>query len=272
MVFLTFTLSANAFPTFTRPKPPVGTTQVDLNGIAQLPNCSGSIIRLTNNPEAKVIVLSNGHCIDLLKPGTYRSDDALNETIGLFGPQSQLVRARSTRVVYATMTATDISLIELNVTYKDLQKHNIASFLLSPQVAPPGTPIIMASGYFKTAVKCKVDALVYQLKEDAWTFMNSYKYSGCDARHGTSGSPLIAIQTGEIVGINNTGNDSGERCTMNNPCEVDKDGKVTVIQGMNYGQQTNVILSCVNPQGLFDLSVAGCVLPGSRRFGAYRLR
>ncbi|MFK0247149.1 hypothetical protein ACIQUM_20845 [Amycolatopsis azurea] len=40
-----------------------------------------------------------------------------------------------------------------------------------------------------------------------------------------------------IVGVHSTGNDSGEQCTANNPCEVAADGTVSVHQGARYGQQ-----------------------------------
>ena len=76
-----------------------------------------------------------------------------------------------------------------------------------------------------------------------------------------SGSPLISARTNLIIGVNYTGNDAGERCTYNNPCEVDENGNVTVEEGAGYGDQIYKILTCVNTTGNFDLTVLGCLLP-----------
>lgn len=78
---------------------------------------------------------------------------------------------------------------------------------------------------------------------------------------GTSGSPVEDANTSQIVGINNTGNEQGQRCTLDNPCEVDQNGTVTVRQGTNYGQETWFIAACIGPGSRFDLTRPGCGLP-----------
>ena len=75
-----------------------------------------------------------------------------------------------------------------------------------------------------------------------------------------SGSPVILAGTRTVVGVNNTGNDSGERCTMNNPCEIDQNGNVEAHEGFSYGQQTYWIYSCLNERLELDLHKAGCLL------------
>ncbi|PSM31399.1 hypothetical protein BVG81_005580 [Haliangium sp. UPWRP_2] len=64
----------------------------------------------------------------------------------------------------------------------------------------------------------------------------------------------------EVIGINNTGNESGERCTVNNPCEIDSMGNVSFEKGASYGQQLYQVYSCVKDSGAFDLSLPGCKL------------
>ena len=81
---------------------------------------------------------------------------------------------------------------------------------------------------------------------------------------GTSGSPIIHAETYEVIGINNTGNENGGKCTLNNPCEVDEQGNITVTKGASYGQQLFQIYTCLNDQGQFDLTVEGCKLPGAK--------
>lgn len=72
---------------------------------------------------------------------------------------------------------------------------------------------------------------------------------------------MIDNATGTVVAVNNTGNEDGQRCTDNNPCEVDENGRVTVRQGINYGQETYGIVPCVGPDSKIDLGRAGCTLP-----------
>src|SRR3546814_2272200 len=61
------------------------------------------------------------------------------------------------------------------------------------------------------------------------TLFRSVRYtSSCNTIGGTSGSPVIDDATGKVVAVNNTGNEDGARCTVNNPCEVAENGTVTV--------------------------------------------
>lgn len=62
------------------------------------------------------------------------------------------------------------------------------------------------------------------------------------------------------MGVNNTGNESGLQCLMNNPCEIDDHGNVSAHEGYSYGQQTYTIYSCLNQYNEIDLNVPGCQL------------
>ncbi len=64
-----------------------------------------------------------------------------------------------------------------------------------------------------------------------------------------------------MVAANNTGNEDGEKCTMNNPCEVDEEGNVTVEKGAAYAQQTSWFYTCLADDNSLDLAKEGCLLP-----------
>ncbi len=130
-----------------------------------------------------------------------------------------------------------------------------------------GSQMRVISGYWKKIYACQIDGFVNVLREDQWTFTDSIRYSkpGCETIGGTSGSPIVDPTSREVIGINNTGNENGEECTMNNPCEVDTDGTITADEGTSYGQQMYTIYGCINAQSQFDLTVATCKLPGGRR-------
>jgi hypothetical protein len=48
---------------------------------------------------------------------------------------------------------------------------------------------------------------------------------------------------------------------VNNPCEVDASGNVTVREGINYAEETYQIPACFTTGNLLNLSASGCVLP-----------
>ena len=76
--------------------------------------------------------------------------------------------------------------------------------------------------------------------------------------------PIFRWVLRNFIGINNTANDNGEKCTMDNPCEVAKDGTIFFEKGKSYGQQTFQIYSCLNSGGKFDLATPGCKLLGAK--------
>lgn len=228
-----------------------------------LSGCSGAVVKFTNDENAKALVLTNGHCVGMLDDGptAVYSHRPYSSTARAFKNYQNTFSARTTEILYGMMAPHDLALLQLNVSYKELTEQGVKSFGLDATPAPVGESIYLASGYFKDVHQCDVVGIIYRIVEDIWTNENSYKYRDCGSRHGTSGSPLISARTNLIIGVNYTGNDSGERCTYNNPCEVDENGNVTVEEGAGYGDQIYKILTCVNTTGNFDLTVPGCLLP-----------
>lgn len=240
---------------------------VDFAGTVSLSNCSGSLIRLPNSASTDpALVLSNGHCLTsgFLDPGEVLVNQSSTRTFGLLNAAGRTVATlRATRLAYATMTDTDVSVYQLNRTYAQIQSsYGISALELSAAHPVQGTTIKVVSGYWKTVYSCGIDGFVHLLKEGDWTWKDSVRYtSSCNTIGGTSGSPVIDTTTGKVVAVNNTGNEDGGRCTLNNPCEVDANGTVTVRQGINYAEQTYGIAACVTTGNRFDLTLPGCLLP-----------
>lgn len=243
-----------------------GLSQVDFTGIIKLNNCSGSMIRYENTePDDLVLVLTNGHCVGMLEPGSVVFDRTSRRRIDLLNPNGRTeARVLAKRIIYATMTKTDLALYELSITYKELaERYNLEALLLADKPAEAGDTIEVISGYWRRGYSCMVDSFIHELREADWTFVNSIKYSkpGCEVIGGTSGSPIVNSESRLVIGVNNTGNERGRECTMNNPCEVDEDGNITVDRGAGYGQQTYWIYSCLDADRQIDLEKEGCLLP-----------
>ncbi|MDX3764919.1 MULTISPECIES: S1 family peptidase [unclassified Streptomyces] len=240
---------------------------VNFAGTVALSNCSGSVVRTAASlPSDPALVLSNGHCMETGFPGpgevvmnrsSTRSFTLLNSAGTGVGT------LRASKIAYGTMTDTDISLYQLTRTYAQIEStYGIKALELNSAHPVQGTAITVVSGYWKRTYSCNVDGFVYRLKEGEWTWKDSVRYtSACQTIGGTSGSPVIDNATGKVVAVNNTGNEDGQRCTDNNPCEVDESGNVTVRQGINYAQETYGIVPCIGTASRIDLNRAGCTLP-----------
>ncbi|MEW2076095.1 serine protease [Streptomyces sp. NPDC012403] len=240
---------------------------VNFAGTVSLSNCSGSVVRMPGSADDDpALVLTNGHCLEsgFPAPGQVLVDRASSRTFGLLNSAgSKVATLRADRLVYATMTDTDAAIYRLGTTYAQIKSaYGIDALKLSGTRPTAGTAISVVSGYWKRIYTCSIDGFAYRMKEGDWTWKDSVRYtSACDTIGGTSGSPVVDGATGQVVAVNNTGNTDGERCTVNNPCEVDENGRVTVRQGINYAQQTYLFPACFGVDNKLDLSASGCAVP-----------
>ncbi|MEV0258832.1 serine protease [Streptomyces sp. NPDC050732] len=240
---------------------------VDFAGTVALSNCSGSVVR---TPKSKAsdpaLVLTNGHCLETGFPaaGEVVVDRPSTRTFKLLDAEANdVAMLKASKIAYATMTDTDITLYRLTSSYRDItRKYGIKPLELEDDHPVKGRAITVVSGYWKKTYSCNIDGFVYRMKEGEWTWKDSVRYTpACQTIGGTSGSPVIDHRTGKVTAVNNTGNEDGERCTVNNPCEIDRKGNVTVRQGINYAQQTYGIVPCVGKGSKIDLGRKGCKLP-----------
>ncbi|MFD4762146.1 serine protease [Streptomyces sp. NPDC058439] len=246
---------------------PVSVTAASFAGTVALSNCSGSLVRMPNSQATDPgLVMTNGHCLEtgfpragqvITNQSSTRSFTLLNTSAGTAGT------LKANKVVYATMTETDVTLYQLTKTYAQIQQSTgIAPLTLSATHPVQGHAIDVVSGYWKRVYSCSVDGFAYRLKESQWTWKDSVRYTPeCQVIGGTSGSPVIDTTTGQVTAINNTINESGESCTLDNPCEVNEQGAVTIRKGIGYAQETYGIPACFTTGNKLDLSATGCTLP-----------
>jgi V8-like Glu-specific endopeptidase len=240
---------------------------VDFAGTVSLSNCSGSVIRFPNSADSDpALVLTNGHCLEtgFPDPGEVIVDQASSRSFGLLNSSgTRVATLRASKVAYSTMTDTDVTIYQLTRTYAQIKSsYGIGALTVAEAHPVAGTAIKVVSGYWKRIYSCTVDGFVYRLKEGGWTWKDSVRYtSACDTIGGTSGSPVVDTSTGKVVAVNNTGNEDGQTCTVDNPCEVDASGNVTVRQGINYAEETYQIPACFGTGNKLNLNASGCALP-----------
>ncbi|WP_026425671.1 S1 family peptidase [Actinokineospora inagensis] len=237
----------------------------NFSAIVALDNCSGSVVR---PPAAKdsdpALVMANGHCVKLMGANEVIVNQASSRTFTLLGPSgNSLGTLRATKLAYATMKNTDVSFYQVGSTYAQIQsRYQTRALELSTTHPTQGANISVVSGYWKRIYNCNVDGFAYQVKESNWTWTDSVRYTApCNVIGGTSGSPVIDNSSGKVVAINNTINEDGQRCTLNNPCEVSQTGQVTVHANIGYAQETYNIPACITTGNQFTLTAPGCTLP-----------
>lgn len=268
--FLAFD-QAHAFPEWgqtlpTAPEGPAFRQDYDFRGIVALSGCSGSLVRFDDSsPSDQALVLTNGHCVRMIEPGTVLSSQSVSRGFDVLSSEAKKIgKLNADKLIYATMTKTDFAIYRVRETYQQIaDRYQIEALTFARDQSSIGTPIEILSGYWKQGFACEVESFAYNLKEGRWLFEDSLRYSrpGCDVFGGTSGSPVIEAGTRSVVAVNNTANQSGRRCEVNNPCEIDESGTVFYKKGYGYAQQTYWVYSCRNAQGEFDLNTPGCLLP-----------
>ncbi|MFJ7996373.1 trypsin-like peptidase domain-containing protein [Streptomyces sp. NPDC096310] len=208
-------------------------------------------------------MLTNGHCAEgeWAEPGTALVDRPADREVPIADRQGYpQATARAKRLVYATMTGTDIALHRLDKSYARLRAEGAKVFRLTTSPVRAGDSLTMA--YTSLRLNCAAEAVVPHLREGRYQQDDSIHYATgeeCAPWPGTSGSALPAPDGETVVGIHHTHNTAGEQCTDNNPGEVDQAGQVTSVQGRGYGQQVHMIAACLTKG-----SAAGPVRPGLR--------
>ncbi|MET7993458.1 trypsin-like serine protease [Amycolatopsis sp. NPDC005232] len=236
-----------------------------LEGAVNLGSCAGSLVRKAGaSPDDPGLLLTNGHCITGDHPAvgsavterTEARDAAVLSASG--GIKATL---RTTKLLYATMTGTDVALYQVDKTYAQLAAAGAKVFELGTREPQQADQLDVLSGTHRKTWACSVANIVPELREGGYTQHNAIQYSeDCIPGSGDSGSPVLDPHTGQVVGIHNTSNSLGKVCDVDNPCEVDENGVITVHMGRSYGQQTAGIPACLGTGSTVDLSLAGCGL------------
>jgi hypothetical protein len=240
----------------------------DVEGAADLRNCVGSVVRSADSrPQDPALLLTNGHCVDGQRPapGTALVDQPADREVPIADRQGYpQTTVRLKRLVYATMTGTDIALYRLDKTYGQLKADGAKVFRLTSTPVRAGAPLSMA--YTGGRLSCRAEAVVPHLREGGYQQDHSIRYATsdeCVPQHGMSGSALLTPNGTTIAAIHNTHNDAGGPCTDDNPCEVGPDGAVTSVEGRGYGQQVYMLTACLTEGTKLDLSRRGCTLTGA---------
>lgn len=232
------------------------------DGMAKIRNCSASIVEFAGQKDSdKVLLLTNGHCVSK----DFATIDAMinqpySDVATVYRGNTPLIVGSLTvdKIIYATMTNTDIAILRTNMSYGDLkQKLRISPREISSALPKAGDNVSAASGNLEQRYTCKVDGIAQMVKEDKWQWIEVarlVKSEECNILPGASGTPVVD-KDGKIVAMINTGNQNGRPCTLNNPCEVDASGHTSVNKDAFYAIDIRMLNACFK-NGELDISSA----------------
>jgi hypothetical protein len=256
-----YTSGRRTIPQAPRPAAPgiAGTAAIVPGG------CSASVVRVAaSRPSDPAMLLTNGHCVTPRPPvGATLVDRPATDRVALNGPTSNTVAiATANRLLYATMTGTDVALYRLRESYAALAARGVPARELATQGPTPGTALVLQSGALQNTYACRVEAIVPAVREAGYTQRNVIRYANdpsCAPVGGTSGSQLIDARTGQIVAVHNSHVTGADKpCAEGEPCEVAADGTTSSVKGRSYGQQISGLASCLSAGSTLDLRRPGC--------------
>ncbi|GEM_PF-2159445 len=236
--------------------------------------CASSIVRAAaSTDEDHALLLTNGHCTpavdpsrDIPQPGAFELDRSSDSSVPFKDEKGYLLTtSRTERLLFATMTGTDLALYRLDASYADLESQGVT--VLDIAAAPPkiGDVVTLQAD---EGLTCTVETVVPTLREGEYELYDSLRLAkgeDCETYHGTSGAALVAADGKTIVGVNSSSNTDGEKCTEDNPCEVGADGKISVHTDQAYARQVTVLNDCIAAGSVFDVDAPGCTLAAAAR-------
>ena len=235
--------------------------------------CSGIIFKMPNmTDDQKALVLTNGHCIGYGSYNRFFPDDReifinfnipISQTIILYSSDSEWAFDYK-KILFATTTAVDLAIIELETTYKTLKEKNYTVYSIARELPRLGTIMeFYTYGHNKTDI-CEVDKIIPTLKEGAWTWNDSIRMKAneeCRFISGQSGTAGIEPSSGLVYGLANTGYEGGTPCSFGNPCEVDKEIISTGEIDQSYGVSVAPLYDCYDDnQAVFNFNLESCSL------------
>ena len=239
--------------------------------------CTAFFLNTGGDDKAPAYAITNGHCYDgfvfpQAKEIIINRPSNIVFKLNYFANEQTRVRpVRVRRVVYATMKGTDITILELATTFKQLVKEGFTPLTIDGVPARVGEPVevigipmtgVEPSLRFLHKTFCEVGESV-NLREDVYQWEKSIR-NRCSAVAGMSGSPLVSLKSNQVVAIINTAvNDDAltqPECSWNRPCEVSSDGSVATFPKENYAQRVSNIPSCFDKKGIFNLNLPSCKL------------
>lgn len=235
--------------------------------------CTAVFVRLSDNENAPAYVLTNGHCVQDWDPNAVHIAEAVNHKVyfNVFKntPDSARIEVAVKQIAYSTMKGTDLAIVELNSTVKQLMDKDIQPLSIAQSVPAAGMPIqifgiptenISSEEWRLRRTSGTQGQKIDKVLEFSWTWFDLYANDASGIAGGNSGSPVFGSLADGVFGlINTTATKDATPCYLGGPCEPTASGTDYRI-GTNYALSVLAVPGCVNSAGKFDVNAPGCTL------------
>ena len=245
--------------------------------------CTAWLLDMKPAPPASApaYVVTAGHCVGSLTENDILIDTAAGKMEVTFDyfvdtPDRRRV-VPAERIAYATMKGADVAIVQLGATYEELTKVGLRPLAIGAG-AREGVPVeivgvpaqgLMTEELFLRKSRC-VQGPAVDLLEHMWHWWGMRRNDCLDLKPGISGSPLLAADTRQVLGVvNTTTEDAFDRgddidCSLGVPCETGAAGP-RVIDWAGYSVPIQGLERCFDEGGRFSLERAGCPLDDNRQ-------
>jgi hypothetical protein len=230
---------------------------------------------------APAYVVTSGHCVANLADNTVIVDQPLAAWVAFnffYDTEKRQVQLNASKIAYATMKGTDLAIVEMKATYGQLIAAGVRPLALSNSQHSAGERILAVGAptehmppfeKFLRLGACTLGARA-DLIEFNWHWWGFYRNDCPDIYGGSSGSPVLAASTGDVIGVLNTGTgDSYYKggsfdCYLGRPCELTPTG-YKVVEETNYAAPVAGLADCFTAGGILDIHREGCPLDDGRQ-------
>lgn len=194
--------------------------------------CTAFLIDTTDStspPNASAFALTNGHCVDVANGRIITNQTLVDGTVefNLFR-DTQPVSVAVDRVEWSSMNGVDLAVLRLKEPLAQLRVKGITPLLLTDTVPADGSDILVVGAptdlgrpmTVRMAACTQQSANETEAEDGAWVWRHSVVNHCRDVSGGSSGSPILNRNTGEVFAVINSAGEQNQGISLGQlvPC------------------------------------------------------
>lgn len=228
--------------------------------------CTATYIEVPNQTlDSPAYILTNGHCTNYsFEDNSIYLDTPLSAQVTfkrLEGiPESEQISFATNKIAYATMKGTDLAIVELKHSNRELQNAGILPIKIANSIPAAGTKI-QAFGYplSQQTVQLRISNGIQgnstTVAEFIWLWYDFFSNNFKNIASGSSGSPVFEDLKKGMWGMINTTTIGGiGNCELGAPCEFYSNVRPQTKNETTYVLDIRKIKGSFNSKGIFNIN------------------